>query len=182
MDNKRFIGFLDRPAPTADEYEAQMAPLREGLRKEATKTEVKLYSDLTIRQMASFLLSATGGRSPETFDLEYLGCVYDIDSPEDFRKWTGMMSHSVDLEYARISLYPERVCPDKETGTQTLWVLRMMGHPGDPISMARYTLALQRAGVHFHLPNAGEVLRQFNKEVGYRKRSLRRLERMKEKQ
>lgn len=34
----------------------------------------------------------------------------------------------------------------------------------------------QQAGMHFSLRPAKDVLREFNKEVGYRKRSLRRLD------
>jgi hypothetical protein len=54
----------------------------------------------------------------------------------------------------------------------------MMGHPGDPVSMARYARNLQRAGVHFYMENAKRILKEFNKEIGYRKRNLRRQEKL----
>lgn len=71
-------------SPTADEYEAYMAPLRKALRIEAQKTTVETYRDLTIRKMASFLSAAMDGRYPETFDWNNLQYDYNVDSPKDF--------------------------------------------------------------------------------------------------
>lgn len=182
MCERNQIGNLMEPtvwkSPTVDEYEAYMAPLREALRIEAQKTTVETYRDLTIRKMASFLSAAMDGRYPETFDWNNLQYDYNVDSPKDFEGWTIWMGHSVDLEYARISLYPRQLNLFKKPGEPTLWVLRMMGHPGDPVSMARYARNLQRAGVHFYMENAKRILKEFNKEIGYRKRNLRRQEKL----
>ena len=167
----------DVPEPTAEEYEQKMAPLREALKREVAKTEVELYRGLTIRQFAAFWETASGGR-PWMWPLEQMAGVYDLDSPGDFYRFYRSLpgNHLLDLDYALISFYPECKnidAPDEEK----LWILFMFSH-GWPAATARYVERLQQADVRFYLRHPEDVLKDFNKEVGYRKRSLRRLEKM----
>ena len=168
--------FNDFKEPSAEEFEAAMAPRREALQRLVTQSSVHPYRNLTLRQMASFLKAATGGYLPMQFDLSYLESAYDMDSPDDFGKWENTRDQAVDLEYAQISLYPELKNIFKKEGEDWIWYLKLMGHPGDPISIGRYALNLQNAGVSFFLSYARDILKRFNKQVGYRKRSLRRKE------
>lgn len=179
IDNKRFIEFLNRREPTADEYEAEMAPLREALKKEVAKTDVETYEDLTIRQFAEFWEVASGGMH-WVWPLEQVACQYDLDSPANFYKFYLSLpgNHFLDLIYAVVSLHPRYVSPEEPDGKMH-WMLDLFSH-GNAFMTARYVQRLQQAGVHFRLRPAKSVLKDFNKEVGYRKRSLRRLEKMKD--
>lgn len=158
---------------SAEEYRLTMVPLREALRKEAAKTSYFPYRNLTIREMESILKNARGGTLPFTYSPEEIACHYDVDSPRDFVEWAHFADHAVDLEYASISLFPFLLNPFKEKDDDWLWSIRLMGHPGDPVSLGKSALNLQKAGVNFYLVDAVNVLKRFNKDVGYTYRSLR---------
>ena len=155
---------------TAEEYEKQMVPLREALEKEVAKTDVNLYRGLTIRRFASLWETASGGR---LLPLEQIAYEYDLDSPADFYKFYQSLpgDHIVDLDYAVIRFFPKLInydAPDEEK----LWVLELFSD-GEPTLTALYVQRLQQAAVQFYLRPAKDILKAFNKEVGYRKRSLR---------
>ena len=172
---------VSRREPTVEEFEAEMAPLREALRREVLKTEVPLYEELTIRKMNEFWKKASGGRDWDC-PLEQLEYKYDIDSPKDVLGWCNRISHFCDLLYASITFYPE--CLNlheayQREGKGSKWVLYLMGHPGDPYFLALYTQRLLQAGVHFVLRDAKNVLKAFNRYVAGRKISIRAQERAK---
>lgn len=155
---------------TAEEYEKKMAPLREALEKEVVKTDVSPYRGLTIRRFASLWEAASGGR---TLPLEQIAYEYDLDSAADFFKFNQSLpgDHMVDLDDAVIRFSPKLInhdAPDEDK----LWVLELFSD-GEPTLTAVYVQRLQQAAVHFYLRPAKDVLKAFNKELGYRKRSLR---------
>ena len=179
--NTSFFDFTTRKKQMADEYKKEMAPLREALKAEVAKKELTFYRGLSLRQFAGFWEIASGGR-PWICPLEQLQYQYDLDSPAGFYKFYRSLpgSHILDLDYAVISFYPE--CADHEAPIEEKpWALFMLSH-GWPVMTAEYVRRLQQGGVHFHLQHPKDVLKDFNKEVGYRKRSLRREEKINNKE
>ena len=166
---------------TVEQYEQQMTPFREALKKMTTISVPSFYENLTIRQFVEFWEKASGGRPyASCSSIEQIDSNHDIDSPEEFYDWIKEQGHLLDLEYAGITFFARCVNYwNIVIGEEQVykWALFLMGHPGDARSLARYCYRLQEAGVHFALSNDPmKVLRRFNIDVGARKRYLRKKE------
>ena len=119
---------------------------------------------MTIRQ--TFQIWAKG-KGPEgdpnvARTIEELSHKYDVDSPDDFRKWYPLRGHSFDIFYNDFILYP--IFVRLEDGTEG-WIFRLTAHPGygNPYLLAKYAERLQNAGVLFFLDEA----EKYRKAIGY---------------
>ena len=168
----------DYNEPTVKEFKKEIAPLRKALKKEMAKTEVKILRDLTIRQMIGYWeIASRGRRWPQSLD--EISSAFDLDAPEDLFEWSEQQGHHYDLEYARISFFPE--CLNtfetvRNNGKGAAWALVLMGHPGHPHSLAQRSFLLQEAGVDFYLRGAKRVMRDFNEYYKTRKAYLQSVE------
>lgn len=168
----------DYKEPTVKEFNKEIAPLRKALKKEVSKTEVKILRDLTIRQVIGYWEITSRGRHwPESLD--EIRSEFDLDAPEDLFEWSERQGHLFDLDYAKISFFPK--CLNffetvENNGKGAAWILVLMGHPGHPYNLARHSYLLQEAGVDFYLSSAKRVMSDFNEYYKTRKAYLESVE------
>ena len=168
-----------------EEFEQTVELLRDALKKEVAKTSCPFYENLTFRQFVDFWEKASEGRKMggSAYVLEELAYPYDPDSPRGFFNWVNHCipgSHIVDLLYASSRLFPQCVNSyEMHEGIEQnyKWVLILQGD--NPYDMAKCSLRLQQAGIEFMLSNPKDLMKDFNKMVGIRKRQLRYAERLK---
>ena len=122
---------------------------RNALVKQASQRQLTIYFDLTIRKVMGVLEAVTYCHDSL---LSQLAEQYDIDSPDDFLKWSNYIDHLLDLEYARVSLIPRYAgILEGRHG----WYYELFDRRGtdaiDVYGMGSWALGLHEAGVNFYL-------------------------------
>ena len=147
LGNDPFGRMTDEEIRIAKEVRDEKVEARSAaLYRQRNQKELTLYFDLTISKIYEYY-DISGAHRP--VEPEYLADNYDVDSPEDFYRWSSNIDHLLDINYAIICLIPRFV---GMLDGHYLWYLELFQRGGDcGAMMLEYLKRYQDANVSIYI-------------------------------